>query len=336
VNSDAAITLLKQFLERSPRSALEVQVLQGDQHWSWQHGEATRVESPVFEIGSVSKVFTTTLLALLVQRGQVSLADTLSRFYPQLPCVGHITLQQLASHTSGLPRDPFSRWGMLYRGRQLIESFQSDDLIEFLQQLTPAMTATGKAHYSNVGMALLGRVLEIVCGQPYAMAVEEHILRPLGMSDTHLDMQQYDEQRLMQGHDSRGRPVPPFAWRGMEPAGGWRSTGDDMMTFLRAQVGLYGEGWSSRAELATQPLAGMTRDIRTGCGWMLSEHPSIGCVAWHNGGTFGQHSMVAFALKHPTAVVLLTDRSPPWWHHLMSSRQLESLPVQLLEAINQH
>ncbi|MBE0506915.1 MAG: beta-lactamase family protein [Marinospirillum sp.] len=335
MNTDAAVSLMQGFLARSPRSAVEVQVMIKDQHWLWRYGEAEQVESPVFEIGSVGKTLTTTLLALLVQRGQVSLADPVERFYPDLPWASQVTLQQLASHTSGLPANPFSRWQMMLRGCQLAEAFEADDLMAFLHQLPSRLKPGGTAHYSNVGMALLGRILGDVWGGSYADAVQQLILQPLGMQDTHLEPSHYSPARLMQGHNSAGRPVPPFAWKGMEAAGVWRSTGDDMMRFLRAQMGFCGDPWDVLAGLTTQPQAKMNRDTQVGLGWMLSSIKSQGLVAWHNGGTFGQHCTVAWSPGISAAVVVLTDRMPPWWHHLMPSRQLESIPERLITALNQ-
>ncbi len=331
-----AISLMHNFLACSPRTALEVQVVLKDQHWLWRYGKAEGVESPVFEMGSVGKTFTATLLALLVERRQVSLLDTVANYHPQLPWAKHVTLEQLASHTSGLPANPFSQWRLMRQGRQLAEAFQEDDLITFLQQLPTVLKGAGKARYSNVGMALLGRILGDVCGQSYGAAVKEGILQPLGMHDTHLDPERYDARRLMQGHDTRGRPVPPFSWQGMEAAGLWRSTGDDMMTFMRAQMGFHGSPWDSLANLNTQPRAKIKimKGTQIGLGWMLTDFEQWGRVAWHGGGTFGHQSMAAWSLDRSAAVVVLTDRMPPWWHHLVKSRQLELIPQGLVAALS--
>ena len=328
---------MNNFLARSPRTAIEVKVMLKDKHWQWRYGKAEDVESPVFEIGSVGKTFTATLLALLVHRRQVSLLDTVANYYPQLPWAKHVTLQQLASHTSGLPANPFSQWRLMRHGRKLAEAFQEDDLIVFLQQLPPVLKGAGKSRYSNVGMALLGRILGDVCGQSYGAAVQERILRPLGMHETHLDPGLYDARRLIQGHDSRGRPVPPFTWKGMEAAGLWRTTGDDIMTFLRAQMGFHGSPWDLLADLNTQPRTKIRimKGTQVGLGWMLTDFEPWGRVAWHGGGTFGHQSMVAWSLDRLAAVVVLTDRMSPWWHHLVKNRQLELIPQRLVEVLSQ-
>lgn len=334
LNTRGGIHVMQDFLARSPRTALELQVALNDRHWLWRHGQAEGAEPLVFEIGSVGKTFTTTLLALLIERRQVSLSDPVARFYSELPWGRTVTLQQLASHTSGLPANPFSRWQMRRQGRQLAEAFREDDLMDFLKQLPTTRRAGNRARYSNVGMALLGRILGDVCGHSYDEAVYRLILRPLGMHDTHIDPLRYDAHRLVEGHDSRGRPVPPFAWKGMEAAGVWLSTGDDMMKFLKAQLGFLGSPWDSLARMTTRVYAKMSRDTQVGLGWMVSAMESGGLAAWHTGGTFGQHSMAAWSLEQSAAVVVLTDRMPPWWHHLMPSRQLELVPERVIAALS--
>jgi CubicO group peptidase (beta-lactamase class C family) len=333
MNTAAAIAVLEDFLVRSPRESMEVRVRLDNWEWCWRHGAALRTDSPVFEIGSVSKVFTATLLALLARRGQLSLDDTVAHFFPQLPWAGRVSLGQLASHTSGLPRDPCGWWRMWRRGPEFARSFRDDHLGTFLQSHAPKVRRAGRAGYSNVGMALLGRVLSKVCGLSYGDAVREWILRPLGMADTHLATDVYSEERLMVGHDSRGRPVAPFAWSGMEAAGGWRSTGADLTIFLRALAGQGGEWWAELAADTIRPRARISRDTEVGLGWMLSKQGPWGKVAWHAGGTFGQHSLVAWSPDGGAVVVLLTNRMPPWWHHVLPARQLEALPARLLHAL---
>jgi CubicO group peptidase (beta-lactamase class C family) len=333
LDGERGAAVMREFLSRSPRTAVDVRVVLGDHNWTWQHGKAAGVASPVFEIGSVGKTLTTTLLALLVERRQVALTDPVSRYLPGLDWGDKVTLQQLASHTSGLPGNPFSRWQLMRRGRQLAESFPEDGLMQFLRRLPKVRPAGNRARYSNIGMALLGRILGGVCGQSYGGAVEDLILRPLGMRDTRLDPVSYEAARLMEGHDSRGRPVPPFIWRGMEAAGLWRSTCEDMTRFLRAQTGAFGSPWDALVKVTTLHRGRISRDTQIGLGWMLSGMRPFGSCVWHGGGTFGQHSMVACWPQSSTTVVVLTDRMPPWWHHLLPSRQLERIPGRLLSAL---
>lgn len=306
-----------------------------DRLWHWRHGDATRVDAPVFEIGSVGKLLTTTLLAVLVERRLLRLDDPVGRFCSGLPFGARTTLEQLACHTSGLPRDPVSRWQMLRRGREIAEAFAEPDLTRCLNDQPEALTATPRARYSNVGMALLGRALAQVCGCAYETAVREWVLEPLAMNETRIRVEDYPADRVLAPHDSRGRRLPPFAWQGMEPAGVWRSTAADMMTFLTAMIGQEDDAWVPIARLAMRPRARLGGRTSVGLGWMLEDRDSGGQAAWHNGGTFGQHSVVACAPEQHAAVVLLSNQSPPFWHHLLPSRQLEALPDALLQCMAQ-
>lgn len=333
IDAPAAARLLEAFLSRSPRPALEARVLLEGRLWHCRLGDACGVDEPVFEIGSVGKLLTTTLLAVLVVRGQLRLDDPVSRFCPELRFGARTTLEQLACHTSGLARDPVSGWQMAFRGRQVADAFLERDLEAYLVARPATLPATRVARYSNVGMALLGRILAQACGDSYEAAVREWVLRPLAMHDTRIRVDDYPEGRVLPPHDSRGRRLPPFTWKGMEPAGVWRSTSADLARFLQAMMGQGDDAWSPVAALAMEPRARAGRRGAVGLGWMLEEHRSWGRVGWHSGGTFGQHSMIACVPARRAAVVLLSNRAPPLWHHLLPSRRLEDLPEPLLHCV---
>jgi len=332
MNEGRAEAGLRRFLSRSPRGALHAHAVLGTQDWDWRSGSACLVDAPVFEIGSVGKTLATSLLGMLVLRGELQLDDPVGRFWPALPFANTMTLGQLASHSSGLPRDPLG-WRAIFRGEQAVRSFRSQDLDTFLLRQPPKLGPAKHARYSNVGIALLGRLLERVCAQPFSRAVHDAILQPLGMCDTCLDPETVQPHRLVQGHDSRGKPVTPFGWQGMEAAGLWRSSASDMGRFLRAHLGQAGEPWCSLAQLAQQPLARLSRDTQVGLGWMVTEHPALGRVVWHSGATFGQQAVAGWSPGKGVGVVILTDRRPPLWHFLLSAFDLDVAGLRLLEAL---
>lgn len=320
------------FQRRSPRPVLAGALLCGERVVSFGHGGAGAGHDPVFEIGSIGKTFTTTLLALLVRDGVVSLDDPVARFRPQYPFSATVTLRQLASHAAGLPANPAGGWTMLLRGRRFAAGFRPDDLDACLHRQPARPRTLGRFAYSNVGMALLGNLLADCLGTDYAQAVQARILQPLGMHDTRTDPAGYPPGRLLDGHDARGRRTPPMRWHGMEPAGVWFSTVPDMTRFLRAQAGLDDPAWAALARTMLAPLAKVSSDTRAGLGWMRSPVDGIGDVAWHSGGTFGQHAVVQWALERPLGVVLLGNRRPPLWHHLSAARRLEDLADRIMAA----
>ena len=157
----------------------------------------------MFEIGSITKVFTSLLLADMVERGDVKLEDPVAMYLPKGVVVPSrndkpITLADLATHTSGLPRDadnldlmqvnPFATYGpaMLY---------------EFLARYKLSSDPGEKFGYSNVGASLLGHALTLRAGKSYEELLRTRILKPLGMKDTTITLSDVHLQRMADGHD---------------------------------------------------------------------------------------------------------------------------------------
>lgn len=294
------------------------------------HGTFSPEQNASFEIGSIGKVFTTTLLAIMVREGIVRLDDPVSRFRPQYPFSQTVSLGHLASHTGGIDPNPVGSWTMLTRGRSVARDFRPKDLEAFLLAHPSRTRRLGTFSYSNVGMALLGHILADCLSVDYCRAITDHVLAPLGMFDTRIDWKEVPAGSLVVGHDSRGREVPPFEWQGFEPAGVWRSTLEDMLRFVAAQRGAVSDDWSDLAQTMVVPRGLVRRDTSIGLGWMLSDVGRVGRVAWHNGGTFGQHALIQWTPEASLGVVLLSNRRPPFWHHLLSSRRLEDLADRLM------
>lgn len=144
----------------------------------WHHGRVHHLSYgceaqpvvDVFEIGSVGKTFTATLLAVLAEHNLVHLNDKLARYKPDLPFAKDITLLQLATHTSGLPRDPFK--GCILGGDKALRNFSHGDYTNFLNGFNKPLKS-GKFNYSNIGMALLGNLLVDHMGRSYEDAVKK-------------------------------------------------------------------------------------------------------------------------------------------------------------------
>ena len=144
----------------------------------------------IFEIGSLTKVFTATLLALLSEEGRLALDDPLQRYLPpgvELPVRGRpITLADLATHTSGLPRLPHRFFLRSLRHRRNPYAwFTVDDLHAGLPSTRLRREPGGRSRYSNLGYGLLGHALAACAGSSYEQLVQERICRPLALADTH-------------------------------------------------------------------------------------------------------------------------------------------------------
>src|SRR5690349_4622362 len=197
----------------------------------------------IFEIGSISKVFTSLLLADMVNRNQVALDDPAAKYLPEhvkLPerSGKSITLLDLSTHRSGLPPIP----GNLKPKdpRNPYANYSVDDLYQFLSGYTLPRDPGSEFEYSNLGAGLLGHLLAYRAGTDYESLIRIRITRPLNMPDTGITLSSAMKQRMATGHNASLAPVAQINWHpshGLAGAGALHSSVNDMLTFLGAFLG---------------------------------------------------------------------------------------------------
>ena len=195
----------------------------------------------VFEIGSVTKVFTALLLGDMAHRGELKLDDPVARHLPgdfHVPAVEgrQITLADLATHTSGLPRfPPLPGVPLSPKWLEALARFSVEDLKAWFADLHPERPAGAVWEYSNaVGYTLLGMALAHRGGQPYEALVLARVIDRLGLQETVFRPTAAMGPRLAEGHDGALKPVPPFELGIFAPAGALRSAPRDMARFAAA------------------------------------------------------------------------------------------------------
>ena len=262
----------------------------------------------VYEIGSVSKAFTGLLLAEAVRRGEVALDDPVQKYLPdgvKVPEAGEqeITLAHLASHTSGLPRLPDNMAPK--NPADPYADYTAKQMYEYLSWCEPARGAGEGFEYSNLGAGLLGQVLARRAGTTYEALVVDRIGRPLKMAETTMRLTPPMKKRLAPGHDADGNPAANWDLGVFAGAGGLRSTGNDMVRFVAANVRPEGAGALAEAikmSHAPRGRADAANDI--GLGWTVQSRDK---VVWHNGQTGGYHAFVGVLPSRGVGVVLLTN-----------------------------
>lgn len=205
-----------------------------------KEGTATPDERTLFEIGSITKVFTTTLLADMHLRGEVDLDDPASKFLPsQLALRSRggvdVTLRHLATHRSGLPRIPSNMGLKNLFGENPYANYSVEDMYAFLSKRRLVSTPGEFYGYSNLGMGLLGHILALAAEKDFEALVIERICRPLGMEDTAITLSNDLRDRLAPGH-ARGQQVSNWDIPTLAGCGAFRSTLHDMMIFLKANI----------------------------------------------------------------------------------------------------
>jgi D-alanyl-D-alanine-carboxypeptidase/D-alanyl-D-alanine-endopeptidase len=273
----------------------------------------------VFEIGSITKVFTGILLAQAVEAGEVQLDDPISLYLPEGVVAPEydgnpITLLDLATHYSGLP--PFNT-------TNLCEDYTVDQMYAFLSSYRPTRAPGSIPEYSNMGFSLLGDLLVQHAGQAdYGALLLERISRPLGMDSTRAQLTTEMSFRLAAPHDEDLLPSCSFVRSAFFPAGGIRSTANDMLTFLAANMGMTGTELQPAIQLAITPQRPNYAAGYIGLGWDLIA-TSIGMIHWHPGRTYGYSSYLAWDSQRKIGVVVLTN----------AQNSIDDIGTQLLNGI---
>jgi len=279
----------------------------------------------VFEIGSVTKVFTATLLADMVERGEVSLNHPISKYLPKSVKSPtregkEISLLHLSSQTSGLPRLP----GNMAPKDQTnpYSDYSVEQMYAFLSRYTLTQDPGTQYAYSNLGVGLLGHILALRAGMDYETLVRKRICQPLKMDNTRISLTNQMKAHLATGHNVALRPVPNWDLPTLAGAGALRSTVGDMLKFVAANLGLRSSKLTPAMQKTHQPQhdAG-TPGLEIGLGWHILKRFDTEIV-WHNGGTGGYHSFVGFDKKKRTGVVVLSN----------SSNDIDDIGRHLLES----
>jgi D-alanyl-D-alanine-carboxypeptidase/D-alanyl-D-alanine-endopeptidase len=266
----------------------------------------------VFEIGSITKTFTAILLADMVLRGEVKLDDPASKYLPEavtLPAYNGrvITLLDLTTQTSALPRLPTNMKPA--DPENPYADYSVDQLYTFLSSLTLTRAPGEKYEYSNLGVGLLGHILSRRAGKTYEELVTERILKPLKMTRTSITLSAAQKANFAPGYDPALAPSKNWDLPTLAGAGALRSTVNDMLKFLSANMGLTDTPLRKAMAMthAVQKPTG-TPDLDIGMGWHIFNKYNVP-VIWHNGGTGGYRSWAGFAESKKSAVVVLCNTS---------------------------
>ncbi|QXJ21453.1 beta-lactamase family protein [Actinomadura graeca] len=257
---------------------------------------ATGVEATadsVFQIGSITKALTATLVMGLVAEGLVELDAPVARYVPGFR---EATVRQLLCHTSGFEGDVFTDTG---KGDDCLEKY-----VELLADM-PQIFAPGEMFsYNNAGYCVLGRIVEVARGEPFGRCMRDHLFTPLGMTHAANDPYEAILHRAAVGHRG-GRPVPVWSGpRSEAPAGSMLAmTPRDLVTFARAH--LTDEGLRAMREPQVV-LPDIGWGTAWGLGWELHDLPG-GPVFGHKGNSIGQSAVLRIDPGRDLAVAICVN-----------------------------
>lgn len=280
-------------------------------------------DDAIFEIGSLTKLFTGLTFASLVTTKEIDPHATIDSLLPENArpkTDSGVELIQLASHRGGMPEiAPNLERDM---SRFVVDYSQYDEtkLAEFLRGFTPSPKPGRRYVYSNIGFGVLGYVLAQHAKQPLPELVAKRVTEPLGLDATGFEVSPTLAPRSSVGHDPNGDPVAPMEFAALAGCGGMRSSAADLLRFARAFLEPKGDV-AAAIEFATTPVAKTPQGVGVALDWMLALD---GETFFHSGQTAGFSSFLCFHREKQIGVVVLTNGS---------SMQVELLGVGVLRTL---
>ncbi|HYW13729.1 MAG TPA: serine hydrolase [Longimicrobium sp.] len=315
--SDADLQVMLRYLvEDGATPGIVVGILEPDgstrilSHGSAGEGTRPLGRQTVFEIGSINKTFTGTLLADMVARGEVKLDDPVQQYMPEgvrVPTRNgrQITLLDLATHRSGLPRVP-NNFVPADTGNPYAQ-YSVQTVYDFLNGHELRRDIGAEYEYSNLGVGLLGIALGRAAGTSVKELIRERIVEPLGMRMTSYEREGEIAAWLAKGRHSSGRQAPYWdAGEAIAGAGGLRANVEDMLLYLRAQLTPPDNALGRAIRQAQQVQHTFASGQAIGLTWSVRDAGGRTILS-HSGGTGGFNTYIGFDPERRTGIVMLTN-----------------------------
>lgn len=283
----------------------------------------------LYEIASLTKTFTGTLLAAAISEGKVAIDDDIRQYleddFPNLQYEGQpITFRHLATHTSGIPRMFPDRPGLFDNADfdklpfEINEMQEGYSKVEFMAALSAIVLDTipgVNLSYSNAGANLVGYLLENIFDKFYETLLSEKILKPASMNQTSIIYEQIDQTQLAIGQSFNKVPMPVRAQKEMNAEGGIFSSTEDMIKYMQLHL----DPTNQMASISQQPLwDGRYGDYEAGIFWQIFKDGDNPDRIFQNGGAYGTSSWMTLIPETQTGIFIITNMSGPHVHQLLS------------------
>lgn len=303
----------------------------------------TDQENAIFEIGSITKTFTATLLMEQVDKGEMGLDDPIQQYLPvsikQPTYEGHsITLKHLVTHTSGLSNGPGSfLWpylkSKLFAPQNPYKYMKARHYYRYLKGFKLDYIPGKEWAYNNAAVALLGTLIARHQQRTWEGLVQEKLFEPLDMNDSYFRIGEAQEGRMVQGYNGKGKKNALWEMDFINPAGVIKSTPADMMKWLKAHLdppaGMeYFSATHQKLDIDIPPLEGHAMGI----GWVHKIVDDDTRFLWHNGGTGGFHSFLGFDKAARNGALIFTNFSQghPQMKNEAGKSKVDALGFELL------
>lgn len=326
-------SIAKTYLTNVNTASLAIGIIRNNKVNSFFYGETVKGDknslpnpTSIYEIGSISKIFTAVLLADLVEKNILSLDDSIINYLPDsLKTNTHlhkITFKQLANHTSGLPRLPTNlEQSNNFTSTNPYSSYTQKDLYSLLKNIQINSEPGENYEYSNLGYGLLGDILSTITKKTYAQNIKEIITIPLNLGNT---VEKIDPkiQKLVNTYNKNGENTPAWDFQALAGAGSLKSSLSDLLRFVQYQFKMPENELENAMALTRQFTFFTPPNTDIGLGWHMNMTNDLICY-WHNGGTGGSSSFIAIVPDLKSAIVVLSN----------SAHSVDSISEQIFEKV---
>lgn len=264
----------------------------------------TTNQNKIFEIGSITKVFTSTVFASLVEDEKLKLTDEINAFYSfPFKDKTKITFQSLANHTSGLPRLPENL--DLSNETNPYKNYGKKEVEDYLKTLLKLENEPSKiSSYSNLGAGLLGYTLGLSQKTSFQKLLQKRVFDKYKMTNSYTSSQKL-EDKLVKGLDENGEVVSNWDFDVLFGGGGILSSTEDLVKFANAQF----NPKNKELALTRKPTFDVNESMKIGLGWHILKTENGFNWVWHNGGTGGYSSSMALDAEKKNGVIILSNVS---------------------------
>lgn len=260
----------------------------------------------IFEIGSITKVFTSTLLSNFVKDKKIKLNDNINDYLNLTFNNGtKISFKTLANHTSGLPPLPSNLDLTKVNPQNPYKEYNKKELVEYLtKHLIISQKPKLKYEYSNLGVGLIGYTLSEIENISYDSLLQTKIFSKYNMLNSTAKLNKVNGE-LIKGQDASGSEVSNWEFSVLAGAGGILSTVEDLSKFAIAQF----DCSNKELKLTRQKTFEINDNMSIGLGWHIIKSKSGSILNWHNGGTGGYSSSIAIDMKNKNGIIILSNVS---------------------------
>jgi CubicO group peptidase (beta-lactamase class C family) len=307
-------SVARNYIQKGNTVGLSIGIIHSGVVHSYSYGETTAGNNQlpevnsIYEIGSITKTFTATLLAYYANEGKLELTDPITKYLPDSVSANKelqgITLEMLSNHTSGLSRLPDNFEFHSSDPYDPYKDYTKQHLYQYLKTCKLNSKPGENYAYSNFGVGLLGSILEQVSGKAFEEMVKEVICAPLGMQNTEEYLTALQRKRFVTVYNEDGKATSPWTFQVLAACGALRSTLEDMLLYLKANM-TPSQSELSKAIKLTHQIT-YNKDIKLGLGWHMIVVNGIEYY-FHDGATFGCSSFMAFNREKKLGIIILSN-----------------------------